>query len=186
VVAFGAPLKLTVDAELKPNPFTVSMNAAPPTIALAGETDVIPKTGLLMVKDATVDVPPPGAGFFTVTLTVPATAMSAAGIVAMIWVLLIDDGVMPGFVPKFTVAPTTKPLPFKVSVNAAPPAAALVGAIDVKAGAGLLIVNTCALEVPPPGAGFVTVTFTGPGVTMSAAGTVTMICVLVVDDGAML
>ena len=48
---------------------------------------------------------PPPAGFVTVTFTVPAVAISAVGIVATIWVLVTDEGVMAGLVPKFTVAP---------------------------------------------------------------------------------
>ena len=39
----------------------------------------------------------------------------------------------------------------------------------VKLGAGLLTVKVTALEVPPPGAGFVTVIARGPAVTTSAA-----------------
>ncbi len=61
-------------------------------------------------------------------------AMSAAGIVATIWVLVTDEGVIAGLVPKFTVAPVTKPLPVIVSVNAAPPTVVLVGAIACAAG----------------------------------------------------
>ena len=74
---------------------------------------------------------PPAAGFVTVTFTVPAAATSAAGIVATIWVLVRDEGVIAGLDPKFTVAPVTKPLPVIVSVNAAPPTVVLVGAIEV-------------------------------------------------------
>jgi hypothetical protein len=46
-----------------------------------------------------------------------------------------------------------------------------VGAIDVSAGAGLSIVNVAESDVPPPGIGLVTVTFTRPPVAMSEAGT---------------
>ena len=64
---------------------------------------------------------PPPAGFVTVTFTVPAVVISTAGIVATIWVLVTDEGVIAGFAPKFTVAPVTKPVPVRVNVNAAPP-----------------------------------------------------------------
>ena len=74
---------------------------------------------------------------------------------------------------KFTTDVLTKPEPFTVSVKAAPPAAALVGAIDDAVGAGLLIVKVWALELPPPG--FDTVTFAVPPVPISAAGMVAMI-----------
>ena len=61
---------------------------------------------------------PPPPGFVTVTFTVPAVAISAAGIVATIWVLVTDDGVIAGLDPKFTVAPATNPVPVRVNVKA--------------------------------------------------------------------
>jgi len=66
----------------------------------------------------------------TVTFRVPAAAMSAAGIVAMIWVLVTEDGVIAGLDPKFTVAPLIKPVPSNVRVKAGPPDVALDGDID--------------------------------------------------------
>ena len=113
---------------------------------------------------------PPPAGFVTVTFTVPAVAMSAAGIVTPIWVLVTDEGVMAGLDPKFTVAPATKPVPVRVNVKAAPPAEAEAGAIEVSVGPETaLIVNDRLPEVPPPGAGLVTVTVAVPAVAISAA-----------------
>ena len=112
---------------------------------------------------------PPPAGFVTVTFTVPAAATSAAGIVATIWVLVTDEGVIAGVDPKFTVAPVTKPLPVIVSMNAAPPTVVLAGAIEVSVRADPLIVNDRVPDVPPPGAGFVTVTLAVPAVAISAA-----------------
>jgi hypothetical protein len=122
-------------------------------------------------------VPPP-AGFVTVTFTVPAVAISAAGIVATICVLVTDDGVIAGLDPKFTVAPVTKPVPVRVNVNAAPPAVAEAGAIEVSVGPETaLIVNDRLPDVPPPGAGFVTVTVAEPAVTISAAVIAAVNCV---------
>lgn len=40
---------------------------------------------------------------------------------------MTEEGVSAALVPKFTVAPLTKFVPFTVSVNAAPPAVALDG-----------------------------------------------------------
>ena len=117
---------------------------------------------------------PPPAGLVTVTFTVPAVAMSAAGIVATIWVLVTEDGVIAGFDPKFTVAPATKPVPVRVNVKAAPPTAAEVGATEASVKPDPLIVNDRAPDVPPP-AGFVTVTFTVPAMAISAAGMVATI-----------
>ena len=121
---------------------------------------------------------PPPAGFVTVTFIVPAVVMSAAGIVATIWVLVTDDGVIAGFDPKFTVAPATKPVPVRVNVKAAPPAVAEVGAIEVSVGpAAALIVKDRVADVPPPGVGFVTVTVAEPAVAISAAVTAAVNCV---------
>src|ERR1700745_1001443 len=96
--------------------------------------------------------------------------MSAAGIVATIWVLVPDDGVIAGLVPKFTVAPATKPVPVRVNVKAAPPAVAEAGAREVRVGAeAALIENDRLPDEPPPGAGLVTVTVAVPAVAISAA-----------------
>ena len=112
---------------------------------------------------------PPPAGFVTVTFTVPAVAMSAAGIVATICVLVTDEGVIAGLAPKFTVAPLAKPVPVRVSVNAAPPAVALVGESDVRLGDEPVTANVTEALVPPPGAGFVTVMGKLPTVKRSVA-----------------
>ena len=121
---------------------------------------------------------PPPAGFVTVTFTVPAVAISAAGIVATIWVLVTEEGVIAGLVPKFTVAPATKPVPVRVNVKAAPPTVAEVGAREVRVGAETgLIVNDRLPDVPPPGAGFVTVTVAVPAVAISAAVIAAVNCV---------
>ena len=56
-------------------------------------------------------------------------------------------------------------VPVNVSVNAAPPTVADVGAMLVSVGAGLpagLIVNVCDAEVPPPGVELKTVTLGVP------------------------
>jgi len=122
-------------------------------------------------------VPPP-AGFVTVTFTVPAEAISLAGIVATIWVLVTDEGVIAGLVPKFTVAPATKPVPVILIVNPAPPTVAVAGAIELSAGdEAVLIVNDRLPDVPPPGAGFVTVTVAIPAAAISAAVIAAVNCV---------
>jgi hypothetical protein len=122
-------------------------------------------------------VPPP-AGFVTERLTVPAVAMSVAGIVATIWVLVADEGMIAGLVPKFTVTPATKPVPVRVNVKAAPPTVAEVGTREVSVGAeAALIVNDRLPDVPPPGAGFVTVTVAVPAVAISAAVIAAVNCV---------
>jgi len=122
----------------------------------------------LIVNAAEVDVPPPGAGFTTVTLAVPAAAMSAEGIAAVSW--LEETNVVVRTAPfQFTVELLTKLAPLTVSVIAALPAVALDGLKPPIAGTGLLIVNAAAVDVPPPGAGFTTVTMVVPPAAMSAA-----------------
>jgi len=185
VVVLATPLKFTTDVEMKFVPFTVRVNAEPPAVTLAGEIDATVGAGLLIVKDCAPEVPPPGAGFVTVTFADPAAAISEARIAAVTFVELTNvvDRAPP---LKFTVDPLTKLLPFTVSVKAPEFATALVGEMELSVGVGLLgllIVNTRAPDVPPPGAGFVTVTFTGPAVEISAAGIVATICVLVVEVG---
>jgi len=80
--------------------------------------------------------------------------------------------------PKRTVAPLTKLLPLTVSVKAAPPAITLPGERVLVVGSGLFTVKVSAgVEVPPPGAGFVTVTDLGPAEAISDAAMVALTCV---------
>src|SRR5205823_5334410 len=112
--------------------------------------------------------PPPGGGLNTVTAAVPAVAMSAAGTVAVTFVL--STNVVVRLAPfHFTTLLCTKLVPFTVRVNCGPPAVALLGESDVVVGTGLLTVKLTALDVPPPGGGFITVTGTTPALAMSAA-----------------
>ena len=121
---------------------------------------------------------PPPAGFVTVMFIVPAVAISAAGIVATIWVPVTDEGVIVGLDPKLTVAPVTKPVPARVRVKAAPLTVAVAGAIELSVGPETaLIVNERVPDVPPPGAGFVTVTVAVPAVAISAAVIAAVNCV---------
>ena len=92
--------------------------------------------------------------------------------------LVTDVGVIAGLMPKFTVAPATKPVPVRVNVKAAPPTVAEVGAKEVSVGPeAALIVNDRLPDVPPPGAGFVTVTVAVPAVAISAAVIAAVNCV---------
>lgn len=73
------------------------------------------------VKAETTVVPPPGIGFVTVTLTVPAVATSLAGMDAETLVALTN--VVGTALPlKFTIDFATKLVPSTVNVKAAPPA----------------------------------------------------------------
>jgi hypothetical protein len=57
-------------------------------VALEGESKVAVGTGLLIVKWRSLVGPPPGEGFSTLTLAVPAVAISLAGTEAVNFVLL--------------------------------------------------------------------------------------------------
>ena len=133
--------KFTVAPVTKPVPIRVSVNAAPLTVAVAGaiELSVGPETALI-VNERVPDVPPPGAGLVTVTLAVPAVAMSAAVIAAVNCVALRKVVVLAAPL-NFTTDVDTNPVPLTVSVKAAPPAVALVGEREVSVGAGLLTVK---------------------------------------------
>src|SRR2546425_1086129 len=130
--------------------------------------DVITSFGLT-VNCCALEVPPPGAGFVTVMLKVPAVVRSLAGMEAVSWVLLAN-AVVRAEPAKFTTEFVTKFVPLTVSVKAPSPTFLLVGEMLVVVGAGLLTVNVCALEVPPPGVGFVTVMLNVPAVVRSLAG----------------
>ena len=59
------------------------VKAGPPAVAEVGLMPVSTGTGLLIVKVAPLEVPPPGPGLKTVMPAVPPAAMSLAGIAAV-------------------------------------------------------------------------------------------------------
>jgi hypothetical protein len=81
VVVLPEPFQFTVEPDKKFNPFTVSGKAGPVATALEGEREVI--VGPVVVKVRAFEVPPPGAGFETVTCAEPVLAMSPASIAAV-------------------------------------------------------------------------------------------------------
>jgi hypothetical protein len=139
VVAFAVPLKFSTEDELKFVPVIVSVKEAP-FVALAGESDVAVGAGLLTVNEEITDVPPPGTGFVTVTLNVPAAAICAA-VMDAVNCVAFTNVVVAAAPLKFTTEVATKLVPFTVSVKAVPPAAALVGEIEMIAGTGLFTVK---------------------------------------------
>ena len=133
--------KFTVAPATKPVPVILSVNPAPPTVAVAGTIAVSAgDEAALIVNDTEPDVPPPGAGFVTVTGAVPAVAISAAVIAAVNCVAFTNVVVLAAPL-NFTTDVETNPVPFTVRVKAAPPAVALVGEREVSVGAGLLMVK---------------------------------------------
>ena len=87
VVERALPFHWTVEVGKKFVPVTVNVNAALPATTEVGLTVVRVGEGLSTVNVCAPDVPPPGAGVETVTLTVPVVAMSAVVICAVSWVL---------------------------------------------------------------------------------------------------
>lgn len=138
------PLKFTTAPLIKFVPLTVSVKAPEPAVALAGRIDLMAGTGLfvtaaLIVKVAEFDVPPPGAGFVTVTDTEPLVAMAAAGIAAVSWFALTTV-VVSAAPAKSTTEPLPKLLPLTVRVKAVEPAVALEGCSEVITGTGFVAV----------------------------------------------
>ena len=81
------------------------------------------------------EVPPPGAGFETVTEEVPAVVMSDARMVALTDEL--DTKVVARGLPfQSTLDEATKFVPFTVRVKSVPPAAVEVGLKEVVVGTG--------------------------------------------------
>jgi hypothetical protein len=137
----GLDPKLTVAPATNPVPVRVNVKAPPPAVAEVGAIKAsVGPAAALIVKDTVADVPPPGAGFVTVTFAVPAVAISAAVTAAVNWVALKNVVVLAAPL-NFTTDVDTKPVPFTVRVKAAPPAVALVGEREVSVGAGLLMVK---------------------------------------------
>jgi len=169
VVGSDVPFHLTADAASKALPLTVKVNPALPAVALAGAIALTAGSGLTLVieKVWSPEDPPPGAGLLTVTLALPAAAISAAGTAAVSFVTL-EKVVASGFPFQFTTDPETKLLPLTVKVNSAVPAVAEAGDSDVSAGAGfvLTIVKADTADVPPPGAGLLTATLALPAAAM--------------------
>jgi hypothetical protein len=77
------PFQRTIEPAMNPLPSTVKVNAEPPAAAVDGVRVVSVGVGFpLTVNVSTVEVPPPGAGLYTVTCAVPGAAISDAGIAA--------------------------------------------------------------------------------------------------------
>jgi len=152
------------------------VKAVPPTVAVAGDREVMEGAKLLTLNAELPEVPPPGAGFDTVTWAVPAVAISVAGIAADSCVALANV-VVRADPFQLTKEPLMNPLPFTVRVKAVPPTVAVDGDREVMEGAKLLTLNAELPEVPPPGAGFDTVTWAVPVAAISVAGMAAFNCV---------
>src|SRR5712692_7074825 len=103
----------------------------------------------------------PGSGLKTVTRAVPGLAMSVYSI--KVASLALSKNVVWRLAPfQRTTELGANPLPFTASQKPGPAATALEGEMEAAVGAGLLMVNVFAPDVPPPGAGLSTVTSAVP------------------------
>ena len=135
VVVRLAPFHSTTELDTKFVPVTVNVTSVPPAVAEFGEMSVRVGTGLLMVKVAALEVPPPGVGLNAVTLTVLPAAMSLAEIAAVNCVLLTNVVVRSEPFHR-TLELDMNEEPFAVSVKAGSPAWALVGEMEDRTGTG--------------------------------------------------
>jgi hypothetical protein len=169
VVTRGVLLIFTVELEMKPVPFTVSVNAPDPAATPVGESEPTVGAGLFTMKAGPLAVPPPGTGFVTVIGKDPAAVFISPAKIAAVSCVAFTNVVARAEPLKFTTDEARNPVPFTVSVNAPEPMIALVGAIVVTVGAGLFTLNVTEFDVPPPGVGLVTVTGGVPVLAMSVA-----------------
>jgi len=163
VAACATELYVTVEVETKFVPFIVRVCAAAPAFAEFGERLLIVGTRLFTVKFVAADEPPPGAGFVTITGNVPPVAWSPK----LNWIVNCPAFTNVAACPTalyVTVDVKTKFVPLILSVCAAAPAFAEFGERLVIVGAGLFTVKFVAVDEPPPGAGFVTITGNSPAV----------------------
>src|SRR5271156_73891 len=110
--------------------------------------------------------------FTTVTFTVPAVARSDARSAAVSWPVSGLNVVARALSPKNTEEVALKLLPVTVSGKAAAPALAVAGESAVMHGCVLLrgvTSNSTLFDVPPAGAGLVTVMRSAPGQSRSCA-----------------
>jgi len=125
------------------------------------------------------EVPPPGAGLKTVTAGVPVETMSLAEIWAS--AVLASTIVVGRSLPfQRTTEPATKLEPDTHKLKAGAPTGAPLGSRELILGTrfiAVVMVKFMALEMPPPGAGLVTVTAGVPADAMAAAGIAAVNCV---------
>lgn len=120
------------------------VNIADPPAVTVSVPVVLDRVKSTMANVSPFDVPPPGAELNTVTVEVPDFEISDAGTTAVNWVELTYV-VTSAVAFQSTTEVLTKPVPFTVSVNWAPPVIAELGTSgDVSVDTGLLTVNCTA------------------------------------------
>jgi hypothetical protein len=124
--------------------------------------------------------PPPGEGFETVTLTVPAEANALAAIATVTWVWLTK---VVGCAPPFscTIDSEKNPDPFTFNITGAAPACTLAGVIDDTEGTGLLTKKLTESDGDGGAPGLVTKTVAKPAALNKDDGATAVIFVLLTN-----
>jgi hypothetical protein len=173
VVDSDVPFHFTTAPEANPLPFTVSVKADAPAVALDGLSEVMTGPALTVIGNpVAAEVYPPE---IAKTENDPALAIRLAGTEAVTCVALtyVVASVVEllGVVYQSTEAPDENPVPFTVSVNAGPPAVTLDGFNEVIEG------MTGSWEPPDVTPPEVTVMVAAPATVIKLAGTVAVNCV---------
>jgi hypothetical protein len=123
---------------------------------------------LVIVREAALEVPPPGAGVTTATWKTCALAWSATEREVVSWVLLTK--VVGRVTPSSCITEdAANPLPVTVMGNASvPPLATAEGETEIEPGAEFTTENVAADEAPPPGVGLNAVIASEPRLARSA------------------
>jgi len=146
-----------------------------------GATAVNAGAGFSIVNVTEFELPPPGEGLETVICDTAALARFVEDRFACNCVALTN--VVGSALPFHrTTEDAMKPLPVRVTVVAEAPTVTEAGFSVVTNGAGLFTVKATAEEVPPPGAGEVTVICTVPALARSADVSVAFSCVALTKD----
>ena len=176
VVAAGAPSRRTTDDALKPVPVKNSVNAEPLTPTEEGESAVRVGAAFSTATEVAALVPPPGAGFRSVSACAPLSRSSAASTVALSAVALTRVAVRTA-PSQSTSVPAMRPAAWIDSAVVTPPTSSVAGVTALIVGAGFTTVSDNGALAPPPGAGFVTTSDRVPVAVRLDAGTVTRSCV---------
>ena len=132
------PFHRTTELETKLEPSTVRVKSEVPAMAFEGPSAETIGTGLLIVKVAALDVPPPGAGLKTEMFVVPALAMSLARMAAVSCELLTKVVVRSAPFQRTTDV-ERKFEPFTIKEKAGLPDITAEGDIELTLGRGLFL-----------------------------------------------
>lgn len=179
-VATFTVLKLTCEPCTNPLPLTVSVNAGPPPVALAGERAVTSGcvSGPKIVRVSMLEVPPPGTpfeGVVTEMLAVPCAGISAVGIIIVrrVGLLYTVERAVP---LKFTTELVSKFKPITNKIDEVS-ATTVEGLMDEMTGERADKGNSTEVEAPPPGSGLNTNTTTVPSLSTSLPRILALNCV---------